>query len=97
MEFVMLELSIGQLDLELSGAAGQEHRVRDLTARALERLGELVGERWAVEQRLSVTRSVDRLAVAPVGLDLARMSDEAAADALARAMLDALTARLGIV
>ena len=90
-----LDLTIDHLDLEITGAAIQEQRVREIAARAMERLGELAGERWAVAEQLSATRSIDRLAVTPVDLDIGRMTDEAAAEAIARAILDATTARLG--
>ena len=92
----MLELNVDRLEIQITGAGGHEQRVREIAARAMERLGELAGERWAVAEQLSATRSIDRLAVTPVDLDIGRMTDEAAAEAIARAILDATTARLGI-
>jgi hypothetical protein len=81
----MTHLDLDRLSIALVGAAGHEHRARAIGARA----AALLAERVAREAPPS-RPATQRLAVAPVELDLARMSDEAVARVVADAAYAAM-------
>jgi hypothetical protein len=87
----MLDLNINRLNLNIADAAGQEHRIRPITMRAVAILADRLEERWAAGGWEPNGRPLDSLSVPPIGLDLNRMSDEQAASAIANALLKALT------
>lgn len=87
----MLDLRIEQLRLNITNAAGHEHRLQPITLHALSLLAEALDERrWSAQQA-----SVDRLDTPAVSLDLNRMSDTEAAQTLAEAWLSALALKIG--
>jgi len=85
----MLDLKIDQLHFNIENGAGQEHRIRPITTRAITILaGRLEGVETAGD------RKIDHLRVSDASLNLSAMSDEQAASALASTLLDALILRL---
>ena len=92
-----LELKIDRLHVNISVAAGHEHRISPIVSRAAALLTERLAERWSTSQRSApASGNLDGIAAEPVGLDVARTSNEQAADEIAGAMLEALALRLGI-
>jgi len=87
----MLDLHIDRLQLNIKDAAGHEHRVRPITEHAVA----LLAERLAAGQS-PAAGAVESLSAFPVSLDLARMSDGQAAEAIAGAWLEALALKLRV-
>jgi hypothetical protein len=73
-----------------TGAAGIERQIEPIVRRALD----LVAERLPAYAAAALDLAA--LSVAPIRLDLAAGSDEDAADAIARALLDALALELDV-
>ena len=89
----MFDLKIERLRLNIGNAAGHEHRVRPIALRAVALLAErLDGPRGIGAAGLS-QRQWDTLSARPVDLQLDAMSDEQAAEGIASAWTNALTAR----
>jgi hypothetical protein len=84
-----LHLRIELLRLTIRNAAGHEHRLRPITARAAAILAEGLDTRRTSGP--PAPAGALALVAAPVRVDLARMSDAAAARAIASAWLAALT------
>ena len=80
-------LRIERMQIRFAGATGALHRVRPVTARAVEVLAELVRDSPPASAR------VDALDVPAVRIDLSRTPDEVAARAIATAAYDALARR----
>lgn len=89
----MPDLTIDCLSLDLDGLAGCEHRAAPIARRAAEILAEAVERRWSQRTLAQVAGPVS---AAPVVMDVSAMSDEQAAQRIARAWLDALALRLEI-
>jgi hypothetical protein len=91
----MLDLTIERLRLNMNDAAGHEHRIGPIAARAAalfaDRLEERFGERYSQD-----SGRMAGISAAPIRLDLNRMNDERAANHVANAWLDALALRLKI-
>ena len=86
----MLDLKIERLKLNISNAAGHEHRIRPIALRAVA----LLAERLDGPSGLSVSRDRwNAVAAAPIDLHLNVMSNEQAAQGIATAWANALTAK----
>jgi len=83
----MLDLTIDNLNLEVFGAAGQEHRIEPILRRAMVLLSERLPD-------IESSAQIDRLTLEPLGLRMAAMSDEQAAGRIAEAILEALASNL---
>jgi hypothetical protein len=88
----MLDLKIERLRLNVANAAGHEHRLEPIALRAVA----LLAERMDAPPGIGVSRNQwDLLNAEPVNLQLNMMSDEQAAEGIATAWANALTARTG--
>lgn len=88
----MTELAIDRVNLQIVGAAGQEHRVHAISRRAIELLGERLVELGP--DMPAGESSIPSLDVPPLSLDLARTDEETSARMLADSMLDALRVQM---
>jgi hypothetical protein len=87
---------IDRLSLSVAGAAGHEHRLEPIAARAVALLGERL-DRWAAEGGAApAPGAVAGLEAPPVNLDLAASTDEDAAGLIADALLAALAPRIAL-
>ena len=89
----MLDLKIERLKLNLENAAGHEHRLQPIALRALALLAERLDGRNGIGASALSGRQVDALNAEPLDLHLDLMSDEQAAEGIATAWANALTAR----
>jgi hypothetical protein len=89
-----LDLKIDLLSLELTGAPGLEYRARPIAERAAAILAQRVDERWGRRQ-LNAPAVRDVPAV-PIQVDLNKLSEEEAAQRIARAWLEALALKLEV-
>lgn len=89
----MFDLKIERLRLNIENAAGHEHRVQPIALRAVA----LLAERLDGPNGIGVTglsrRQWDTLNARPLDLQLDLVSDEQAAEGIAGAWANALTAR----
>jgi len=86
----MFDLKIERLRLNINNAAGHEHRIRPIALRAVA----LLAERLEGPSDLRVSRDRwDTIAAEPINLQLNVMSDEQAANNIATAWANALTAK----
>jgi len=92
----MLDLTIERLHLQIENATGHEHRIRPITTRAFAILADRLGERWAVRERMPDMKNIESLSVPPLSLSLNQVSDEQAADYIAKTVLEALALKIGI-
>jgi hypothetical protein len=92
----VLDLQIDRLSLTLAGAAGHEHRVEPIAARAVALLGERLDRLLAEGAARPAAGAAGALEAPPVNLDLAASTDEDAAGLLADALLAALAPQLDI-
>ena len=84
----MVDLKIERLKLNISNAAGHEHRIRPIALRAVA----LLAARLDGPSGLAVSRERwDAVAAEPINLHLNVMSNEQAADGIATAWAKALT------
>lgn len=90
----MLNLKLEQLSLHIENAAGHEHRINSITQRATELFAERVNEQWRSDRLGYRTLQLGSLVAQPANINLSRMSDEEAADVIARAWLEALALHL---
>lgn len=93
----MLELHVEHIRLDFQAARGHEHRLEPIATHAIG----LVADRLAgqsAEDRAPPTAQarVDAVTAPDVRLDLAHLSDAAAAGLLADALMRALTLELGL-
>lgn len=88
----MLEVNIDALLLTITGAAGYEHRIRPITARAASIFAQRLEERC--EEVPESVKDSSRRHAPRVNLDLGRMSDEQAAGRIADSWLEALALEL---
>lgn len=89
-----LDLNIDSLALRFTNAAGHEHRIRPIVARAAAIFGERADAYWQANAEAQGDKKMDALRAAPLGLDLRTTTDEHAAQDIARAWLHALTLNL---
>jgi len=92
----MLDLHIDRLQLNITDAPGHEHRVRPITEHAVALLADRLAERLEAAGQPPTASAVESLSAAPLSFDLARMSDAQAAEAIARAWLEALALKLRV-
>lgn len=92
----MLDVTIDRLNLTVAGAAGHEHRLEPIAARAVALLGERLNRRINDGNAAPAGGAVETVSAPPVNLDLAASTDEDAASLLADALLAALTPQLDI-
>ena len=84
----MFNLKIDRLRLNISNAAGHEHRIRPIALRAVA----LLAERLDGPRGFNVSRErFDTIAARPIDLRLNVMSNEQAAEGIATAWANALT------
>lgn len=86
----MLDLRFEKLRLNIENAAGHEHRVEPIALRAVALLAERLNS-FDVRDEWGSGRTLDTLSASPVDLNLNQMSDEQAAESIARAWTGALT------
>jgi len=88
----MLDLKIDRLQLNITNAAGHEHRLQPITMLALDLLADRLDERqWSMQRTI-----LDHLNAPAVSLDLHCMSDAEAAQTIADAWLAALALKLRV-
>jgi hypothetical protein len=92
----MLDLKIDHLNLNIEDATGHEHRIRPITSRAFNILADRLGEQWTTGQHMPNTKNIEKLSVPPISLSLNQMSDEQAANYIAKTVLEALALKLGV-
>jgi len=92
----MLDLKIELLELNFENAAGQEHRIQPIAARAASILAERLDESWAEGKWEADALHMESLSAPPLSLNLHQASDEEAATEIARAWLDALAIHLEV-
>ena len=88
----MFDLKIERLRLNIANAAGHEHRIQPIALRALALLAHQLD---GTNTNVLSGRQFDVLAARPIDLDLKHVSDEQAAEGIASAWANALTARTG--
>jgi hypothetical protein len=89
-----LNLNIDSLALRFSNATGQEHRIRPIVARAAAIFAERTDEYCQANTQDWGEKKVSTLSASPVSFDLRAITDEHAAQNIARAWLHALTLNL---
>lgn len=88
----MFDLNIDRLQLNITNAAGHEHRLQPIALLALDLLANgLDQRRWSGQGG-----RIDQLNAPAVSLDLNRMSDTEVAQAIADAWLEALALKLSV-
>lgn len=90
----MIDFKIDLLNLSLEDAAGHEHRVRPIAARAAALFAARLDERWADKEPGAGSQTIDALNAPLVSLNLSEMSDEQAADRIANAWLEVVALKL---
>ncbi len=89
----MLDLKIERLRLNIQNAAGHEHRVQPIALRAVALFAERLDGPGGIGTSAVSQRQWDTLNASPLDLQLDFMSDEQAAEGIAGAWANALTAR----
>jgi hypothetical protein len=89
----VLDLRIERLRLNIENAVGHEHRLQPIALRALVLLAERLDGPNAIGASALSGRQLDTLNAEPFDLHLDLMSDEQAAEGIATAWANALTAR----
>jgi len=90
----MPDMNIDQLSLNIKDAAGHEHRIHGITARAATLFAQRLQERWANNSGPEGTATLDSIAALPVSFDLTGISDQEAASKIANAWLETLALNL---
>ncbi len=86
-----MRIKLDRLSIRVAAGPAQEHRLRGITRRALELLGEQVRARPLSGNHRAA--GFERLTAPPLALDLRRMPDETVALQLAGALYGALRSR----
>ena len=89
----MFDLKIEQLRLNIQKAAGHEYRLQPIALRALVLLAERLDGPNGIGASALSGRQLDTLNAEPLDLHLDLISDEQAAEGIATAWANALTAR----
>jgi hypothetical protein len=89
----MTDLNIERIHLQISNAAGQEHRVQGITAMAMAMIGEELVELGKLVKGSDSTR-VDSLAAQSLSVDLQQSDDAACARAMAVSVMQAIRLRV---
>jgi hypothetical protein len=90
----MLNLNIDSLALTITNAEGHEHRIRPIAARAAAIFAERAEVYCAENLSVSGSKTLNNVSAAPVSVNLHTMTDEHAAQNIARSWLQALTLKL---
>jgi hypothetical protein len=90
----MFGLNIDLLSLSVENAAGHEHRIQPIAARAAALFAERLVDCWRDNRGPPKVAAVDSIAASTVSLNLAGMSDQEAASRIANAWLEALALKL---
>jgi hypothetical protein len=89
----MTDLNIERIHLQISNAAGQEHRIQGITTMAMAMIGEELVE-FGKGATGSDSRRVDSLASEPVSVDLLHSDDVNCARAMAISVMQAIRLRM---
>ncbi len=90
----MFDLKIDRLQLSITNATGQEHRIQPITLRALDVVAERLQLHLADAWPATAGSDVESVRLAPISLRLDAMSDEQAANEMAGALVEALALKL---
>ena len=85
----MPDITIASLRLQISGAAGHEHRMHDIVVRAASIFGAHLGDRYRNATGAPRALHVDTVSAPVLDLDLNNISDNEAAMHIAQAWLGA--------
>ena len=88
-----MRVRVDHLRITVAVGVGHNHRLSGITRRALELLDEQIRARPASNADLDPGRAHPRMTVAPLAVDLRRLSDEAVSFRLAGALYGALRSR----
>ncbi len=89
----MLDIQIDRLQFEISNAAGNEHRIGPIAARAAAIFAARLEEQWPDDSGPAAS-AAHTVAAAPVNVHLKGMSDEHVARKIAEAWLEAVALKL---
>jgi hypothetical protein len=90
----MLDLNIDSLSLNITNAAGHEHRIRPIVTRAAAIFAEKAEGYYAEDPAPYNSKILNSLSAEPVNVNLHSMTDEHAAQSIARSWLQALALKL---
>ncbi|HMD21212.1 MAG TPA: hypothetical protein VKH40_12870 [Alloacidobacterium sp.] len=90
----MLNLNIDSLALNITNAEGHEHRIRPIATRAAAIFAERVEVYCGENAQAPGSKSLSSVSASPVNVDLHTMTDEHAAQSIARSWLDAVKLKL---
>jgi hypothetical protein len=90
----MIDIKVDALQINLTGAEGHEHRIRPVATRAAAIFAERVEVYCGEDRGASSSRKVDSVNAGPLNVDLTSLTDEQAAQSIAKAWLDALALSL---
>lgn len=91
-----LDIRIESLRLEISDAAGNEHRIAPIARRAAELLAERLEQQQSATGAGRASAEIESVSAGALSLDLSRTTDEQAAHDIAAAWLDALAVHLEV-
>jgi hypothetical protein len=90
----MLDLKVDLLTLSIVDAAGHEHRIQPIAARAAALFAERLEGSWGNNSAPRGAAALESVAASPLDLHLGGMSDQEAANEIANAWLEALGSKL---
>ena len=91
---VILNLNIDSLALTITNAHGHEHRIRPIAARAVAIFAERVDVYYRESPQTTESKHLNDVSAKPVDVDLGKMTNEDAAQTIARSWLQSLTLKL---
>lgn len=89
----MTDLNIERINLQISNAAGHEHRIQAITALAMAMIGEELVE-LGRNGSMKKPEMVEAMAAPPMSLDLQRTDDASCARAMADTVLTSIRLRM---
>jgi hypothetical protein len=90
----MQDFNVDRLSLSLGNVQGHEHRVQPIASRAAAIFAERVEACCGEDRGASSSRNLGSVSAEPLSVDLAAMTDEQAAQSIAKAWLDAVALSL---
>lgn len=90
----MQDFNVDLLSLSFGNVHGHEHRIRTIAARAAAIFAERVEVYCEQDPGASSSRNLERISAAPLSVDLTSMTDEQAAQRIAKSWLDAMALSL---